>query len=185
MSATDAEDLAQSFMADVPRKLHTYRLVNDDGEPNRFRSWLKAVVERMVIDFRRAIKSRTADHAPGGRGPLDRMTAALSAAAASEMADELATAFEHDIAAAVEAVKRRVRPETWAAYERYELLGEAIEGVARSLGKTVGAVFVAVNRVNRMLAETGAFLAANGTATDMKDCHEPLPQRRGALPLRR
>ena len=45
LSLADAEDLTQSFMADAPRKLRTYQMVDDGGEPNRFRAWLKTVVK--------------------------------------------------------------------------------------------------------------------------------------------
>ena len=176
---SDAEDLAQNFMADAPRKLRTYELVNCEGQPNRFRSWLKTVIDRKVIDFRRAVANRSADHATGDDRLLSTIDEVFSRNAIRDMTGDLAEAFDRDIETAVASIRGRIKPDTWAAYERYELLDESPKAIAESLGKTVGAVFVAVNRVNSMLAEYGSLLTRRPrTTVDSEGRYDPVPEQR-------
>jgi len=165
LSHTDADEVTQAFLVEAPRKLRAYHLVDDDGEPNRFRSWLKTVIERRIADYRRAAVRR------------ERIEAALTADAAHEVADELLDALAHEVESVVASVRARVRPVTWETFERCELLDESPAEVARSLGKTQGAVFVAVHRVHAMLAASGVLLTRSHATHHAKDSHGTVPEQ--------
>jgi DNA-directed RNA polymerase specialized sigma24 family protein len=184
LPASDSDDLLQCFMSDAPRKLQSYQWVNADGEPNRFRAWLKTIIDRKVADFRRDARLRTADYAFGGTEMPTRLTRLIDLTESREMAEELASAYERDIADVVARVRQRVRTETWIAFERYELLGESAQDTARILGKTVGAVYLAVHRINRMLAEIGRELFSSDTIDDTCGGHdEAMPERENTGPI--
>lgn len=135
-----ADDVSQTLMADMPRKLRTYSREKADGGSNRFRAWLRAVVRHEVVNHVRGA-------AQSGE-PLPTNLAAVD-----ELRDDLTAIHEADVRAVVEAVRRKIQPDTWTVYEEVHLAGRAAQDVADQHGKSVGAVFVAVNRVNRMLRD--------------------------------
>jgi RNA polymerase sigma factor (sigma-70 family) len=136
--ATD--DVSQTLMADMPRKLRTYSRAKADGGSNRFRAWLRAVVRHEVVN-----------HVRGAAQSCEPLPTNL--AAVDELEDDLTAIHRADVRAVVEAVRRKIQPDTWTIYEEVHLAGRAAQDVADQHGKSVGAVFVAVNRVNRMLRD--------------------------------
>lgn len=135
-----ADDVSQTLMADMPRKLRTYSRAKANGGSNRFRAWLRAVVRHEVVN-----------HVRGAAQCGEPLPTTL--AAVDELEYDLTAIHEADVRAVVEAVRRKIQPDTWTIYEEVHLAGRAAQEAADRHGKSVGAVFVAVNRVNRLLRD--------------------------------
>lgn len=143
------DDLMQDLFGEMPCKLHSYQRVDKAGATNPFRSWLRAVVRNSGIDHIHERTRKSADHA-GPYGDLDRFP---DRRGAEVLASKLRDANLRDALAAAERVRRRVHSETWAAYELAYLYGRPAKVVAELTGKTEGAIYVIVHRVNKSIRE--------------------------------
>jgi RNA polymerase sigma-70 factor (ECF subfamily) len=161
----DADEVSAAVLAKLVQALRTF--VYDPG--HRFRSWLKTVVENQVRDFRRQCVRRRGDRA-SGHPDIHRALEQIEAPGAVEdLVDSLDQRLEHDLRLAQRVtalVRERVRPETWTAFWRTAIEKEAAPEVARSLGLSVGAVYMAKQRVARMLREEGLKLSSPTDCTN-------------------
>ncbi len=123
-----------------------------------FRGYLRTCVinaiRRMAREKDRHPDSQGSGHEANQRF-LERIPAAESVAS---LADEI----EADLLArlklvqnAMEAVRQKVTPDVWAAYWATAIDDQKAAEVAARLGKTVGAVYMAKNRVKKLLQEEG------------------------------
>ena len=175
LQASDSEDVLQTLMKDAPRKLATYKREGEDGTVRKFGPWLRAVVGHLVIDHQRYRALRPGDFGPGGD---DRMSAfgALTTQDVEDIADVITSQHSGDINRVVEAVKDRLRNKnTWDIYRAKELEGQPVDQVAKAQGITVGAIYVSVNRVNRMLVEEYQKLFPEPTDSKPERSHD-LPE---------
>jgi RNA polymerase sigma-70 factor (ECF subfamily) len=141
LSATDAEDLTQTVLIKLVRLLPGYE--RRDG--GTFRGWLFAVCRNECRDFR---TRRATSPLPGSDGLA--AVAAPPPAAAPDEADDRRLLVHR----ALELIRGDFSPPTWAAFTRFVLDGVAAADVARGLGLTPNAVYLARNRVlTRLRAE--------------------------------
>jgi RNA polymerase sigma-70 factor (ECF subfamily) len=154
LNETDVAEVSAAVLDKLVLAMRTF--VYDPAQ--RFRSWLKKVVDNQVCDLRRQWVRRPYDRA-SGHPDFHRVLERIEAPAAlDDLVDSLDQSLERDwqLAQQVTAVvKQRVRPETWAAFWRTGIEKEPAIEVARSLGITVGAVYMAKQRVAKMLREEG------------------------------
>src|SRR5262249_54072960 len=105
-------------------------------------------------------------HRPGARGSGDTAVQALlerteAPGDVDSLVLELDESLERDRRLAEQAVARvqqRVEPRTWQAYWLTAIKEQPASAVAANLGMTTAAVYVAKNRVGKMLREEGAKL---------------------------
>jgi RNA polymerase sigma factor (sigma-70 family) len=144
---SDAEDVAQ----EVAGKLFEEALRSYRPGQTRFRSWLKTVVHHAAVDVLRG-SARRPRLMEG-----ERLESLRSAAGLAILGEELERALPAEFETYQEVVgrvRKRVKPHTWDAYYRVEILGkETAAQVAQDLGISVNSVHVAVNRVGAMLRE--------------------------------
>ena len=145
----EIEDLTQNVMAVVVRRVPEFQCGQREGS---FRRWLRTIAVNCLREFWKSRQRRT--QSPGGsdfQQMLDELADPNSGL--SRQWDE-----EHD-----QVVTRRlldwIRPQfqntTWRAFERVAIGGESPDEVARALGMTVNAVFIAKSRVLAKLREEG------------------------------
>jgi RNA polymerase sigma-70 factor (ECF subfamily) len=150
----DAEQIASQVLL----KLSCGRtLTSFDRGRGRFRPWLRKVVQRVALDFRREVKKTPGGVGRGGESeePLDAL---LDAASLDGLADDLDARLSHDLRAAesaIERVRARVQANTWEAYYRTSILGNSAIETADALGLSVAAVYMAKQRVGAMLEAEG------------------------------
>jgi RNA polymerase sigma-70 factor (ECF subfamily) len=137
----DSDDLVQEVLAVVVRRF-------PDFEHNRrtgaFRSWLKAITINCMRDFWRAKRVRPV--AAGGPDVPDLL------AQLEDPGSQLSQLWdrEHDLHVTrrlLELIRPQFSAQTWTAFQRVALDGEAADVVAADLGITVNAVFIAKSRV--------------------------------------
>jgi RNA polymerase sigma-70 factor (ECF subfamily) len=102
---------------------------------------------------------RSVKHAGAALGAKHDRLADLPAR--EDLADRLEEAHDAQLAArAVDAVRSRVRPTTWRAFQLQVVEGKRGTEVARELGLKVNAVYVARHNVTQMLRAVAQSLAS-------------------------
>ncbi len=143
----DAADLTQVCLRKVADHVGTL-----DYDPRRdsFRGWLFTIVRNKLHDFHARPK-----HLWTGSGDA-KVHAILDNHAAREPAEaqEFEREYQHSLFAwAAEQVKPQVQPTTWQAFWQTAVEGKPGEAVAKSLGISLGAVYIAKSRVVARMRE--------------------------------
>jgi RNA polymerase sigma factor (sigma-70 family) len=139
-----AEDLTQEVLLRLFQRLSAY-----DPAKGRFRSWLKAVVNNILTDWRR--RQRPDHGGVGGTAYLDALDGLESPEAADELSDVIEgrdAAVRDELYARVQA---RVEAKTWQAYYQTVVEQRPAAEVAAELGLAAGAVHKYKSRVIQML----------------------------------
>jgi RNA polymerase sigma-70 factor (ECF subfamily) len=144
LQPADAADVGQEVFAAVFRKVGEFRR-NRPGDG--FRRWLRTIACGKVIDFFRA--RRPAETAAGGSDAL-RLLLQQPADADSSGAEEEGVLYRR----ALDVLHRDFAVPTWQAFWRVTVESQNPADVARDLGMTVNAVYLAKSHVlRRMRAE--------------------------------
>jgi RNA polymerase sigma-70 factor (ECF subfamily) len=165
LNATDVEEVSAAVLCTLARAMRTFTY--DEG--GRFRGWLKKVVENAVANFWRDHRRR-----PGGRGSgdsdvlhmLDQVEAPRDV---DSLVQDLDASLSSDLGLAREVaarVEKRVAAHTWLAYWLTAIEERPAGDVASELGMTVAAVYVAKNRVGKMLKAEAVKLRDHASAAE-------------------
>lgn len=141
----DAQDLVQRVLIAVSGTIEQWL-----ASPKRakFRTWLHTVAKNAVIDQLRSVRP---DVAVGGTTALLCLQDAVDGRNAD---DELDEEYQREIFRwAARVVRDEFEETTWLAFWLTAVENHPIPVVAKDLGKTVGAVYVARSRVMQQLRE--------------------------------
>lgn len=145
----DIEDLAQEVLSIVVRKLPEFERRPQVGS---FRRWLRSIAVNCLRDFWRAQRYRPRTTGEHGFGEvLDQLEDSQSAL--SKLWDK--EHDEHVTRHLLEKIRPRFEERTWLAFEQVALQGMPPDDVARDLGMSVNAVFIAKSRVLHQLRQEG------------------------------
>ena len=136
----DACELVQNVMLSVARAVGRWK---PDRQQGRFRTWLFRIARNQLLDV--LAKQQRTIAARGGSGLLEILQTSKSAAAF-----EQTLRFEHRQTLfqwAADRVKSSVKEVTWKAFWMTAVEEQVPETVARELGLTAGAVYIARSRV--------------------------------------
>lgn len=155
LKGDDAEEVSAAVLTKLVTALRDF--VYDPRQ--RFRAWLKTVVDHAVLDFWRQKGRRPGDYATGDPHDYWRLEKiADRGGEVDDLVQELDETLARDLHEArqvAERVRQRVRPHTWRAYWLAAIENQPGRDVAKKLGMTVGAVYEAKRKVGRMLREEG------------------------------
>ncbi len=141
----DADDLAQELLSELKAKLPQY-----DRGKGKFRAWLSTICKNRCRDFLR--KVRTLRELNGGAVPEVAVESPLSDVEEHEHQQAL-------VNRGLELIRADFGAETWAAFEQMHRQGRKAPEVARELGVSTNAVYLASNRVlTRLRQEIAEFL---------------------------
>jgi RNA polymerase sigma-70 factor (ECF subfamily) len=148
----DAEDIGQEVFRAVLRKLADF---HRDQPGDSFRGWLRRITANKILDHRRRHPRHLA--AMGGSDALKQM-AELPAEAPGALEDVLETADTVEetrllLRQALKQLEPQFKEQTWQAFWRVRVGGQSPADVARELGTSVNAVYLAGSRVLRRLRE--------------------------------
>lgn len=155
MEAADADDLVQSVMTVVVRRLADFQ---HNGRIGAFRTWLRTITFHCVQEFWRA---RAASPAGVGGSDVQMLLAELEDpdSPTSHMWDQ-----EHDrhvMHMLLQQLRDSFDTRTWQAFEQFALLNRPAADVAKELNMTTNAVFIAKSRVLTRLKRESAELLDN------------------------
>jgi RNA polymerase sigma-70 factor (ECF subfamily) len=139
--AGDLEDLSQDVLLSVVTHLPGFQ---HSGQRGAFRAWLRTIVCSRTVDYWRAIDARA--QASGGSGAV----AALQQIADPDSELNRQWDEEHDryvLHCLLDLIDEEFEPITLLAFRRLALEGSSGAEVARELGLSVAAVYVAKSRV--------------------------------------
>lgn len=149
LQACDAEDVVQDVLVKLFAAMSKFQY-----DPERsFRSWLKTVTKHAWCDFVAARRKQ-----PGRiTRPIDAI--ADSSDAQSDLERQIEDASDSELVElAMRRVRKRVKPATWAAFQLTVVEGLSGALAAQKLQMPVAHVFVAKNRVQKMLQEEARIL---------------------------
>ena len=164
MQESDASDVTQDVLTKLVTAMRSFEY---DPRRGSFRGWLKTVTRNAVRDLGRRWRAGVGT----GDTQCNRFLNEISGPEPlSELASEIESQYEFELLAEAESrVKLRVKPETWTAYRMTAIDQLASTEVARSLGITISAVYVAKSRVIKLLREEVSRLdpgSMNGNARE-------------------
>jgi RNA polymerase sigma-70 factor (ECF subfamily) len=139
--AADLEDLSQDVLLTVVKHLPSFE---HSGNRGAFRSWLRTIVCSRTTDYWRA--AGPGAHASGGSGAV----AVLQQIADPDSDLNRQWDEEHDryvVGCLLDLVEEEFEPTTLRAFRRLALEGASGAEVAKELGLSVAAVYVAKSRV--------------------------------------
>jgi RNA polymerase sigma factor (sigma-70 family) len=146
---SDVDDVVQEVLVKLLAAIRKFRY-----DPARsFRAWLKTVTQHALSDF-----AASRRRAPGQiAGSEDQIAA--SSDARTDLEQRLEDAFEAELLdLAMQRVKNRVKAATWQAFQLTAVEGLSGADAAKKLEIPVAHVFVAKNRVQKMLQEEARIL---------------------------
>ncbi len=143
LDEADAADVVQDVFAAVHGRVGAF---DRDREGGTFRGWLRTITRHKVSDCLR--KHQRHPTAEGGTDALDR----LNQAAVPE--DDDAAADDAGVTRrGLDLIRAEFTEKTWAAFHGTALDGRPAAEVARELGMSLGAVYIARTRVFKRLRE--------------------------------
>ena len=151
LQASDADDVAQDVLVKLLAAMRKFQY-----DPSRsFSGWLKTVTHNTLNDFCRDRRKEP------GQIALDISIAELGAAR-EEFEHGLESLIDRDLfETALRRIERRVKPVTWNAFRLTALEGLSGQDAGERLKIPVAHVFVAKNRVQKLLQEEIRFMKGN------------------------
>jgi RNA polymerase sigma factor (sigma-70 family) len=149
LQEADADDLTQDVFRAVAGAIDRW-----DPDPARgsFRAWLFRIARNLIVNLLAARRRQTAGY---GTGDTD-IVALLEAQPALEDQDSALFNIEYRrrlFAWAAERIRGSFHEATWQAFWRTGVDGQDVHSVARALGLSPGAVYVARSRVMARLRQ--------------------------------
>ena len=143
----DAQDLCQDVFRAVAAAIERW-----DPEParGRFRGWLFRIARNLLVNFLTAQRRRARG---SGRTSVQELLEAQPAPDADAEAEFAAAFKRRAFRWAAEQVQNEFTTSTWQAFWRTGVENRLIAEVARELGLSVGAVYIARSRVLARLRE--------------------------------
>ena len=157
-----AQDVVQETIVAVAKEMPGFRY---DRAKGSFKGWLLTITKRRIADalrkqYRSGQRRRADPDSPEVASELAELPDGQSAAL-DELWDREWHA--HLTAAAVERVKRRVKPEQFQLFDLYVLKGWPVKKVAAALGVSAMQVYLARHRVGSLFrAELERLAKAHG-----------------------
>jgi RNA polymerase sigma-70 factor, ECF subfamily len=136
----DSRDVVQDVLARLVKSLGDFEL---DRQRGRFRTWLWQVCQSALVDWARKKKRQ----ARAENAWLERLSKLPPHSDDDPDAEWEHLHRRHVLAFALQKVRARSRPATWACFERHVLQKEPASDAARALGLSVNAVNVNCSRI--------------------------------------
>ena len=143
LQISDADDVAQDILVRLLTAMRTFQY-----DPARsFHAWLKTVTQHALSHF-----SAGRHREPGQIGPDVPIAELVDAR--NDLEQGLESLFDRDLfEIAMRRVEKRVKPVTWDAFRLTALEGRSGREAGQRLQMPVAHVFVAKNRVQKLLQE--------------------------------
>jgi RNA polymerase sigma-70 factor (ECF subfamily) len=136
----DTREIVQDVFVRLVKTLPEFRL---DREKGRFRTWLWQICQSALVDWARRRRRRT----KAEDGWLNRLCEARPSSESDSDVEWITMHRRRIFAYALETVRKRSRPKTWACFDLHLLQRRPSVEVARELDLTVNNVDVNSSRI--------------------------------------
>lgn len=145
----EAQEVVQESVIAVAKRMREFKY---DPAVASFKTWLFQIVSRRIADQYRKRRRAGPTLEPTAEAE-DESAVPLGAGAAAAQPDAMWDREweENLVAAAVERVKRQVKPEHFQVYDYHVLQGHSVTQTARHLQTNAAAVYLLKHRVGRLL----------------------------------
>ena len=140
LKAHDAEDVCQDVLRSASTSIHRFRRATPQ---DTFRGWLRRITQRRISDFRSSRKSLP--YSMGGEGNQGLLNS-IKALEISQDVDSASPTPKYS-SKLVDIVRSEFEPKSWDAFWRTTVEEEDSENVAKALGITRNAVYLAKSRI--------------------------------------
>jgi RNA polymerase sigma factor (sigma-70 family) len=135
----DAREIAQNVLVAVAKAVDRWQ---PDQERGKFRAWLFRIARNQVINW---VKKRTSELSIGRTGDLPELE--LVDPKANER-DDIELEYRREMfRLAAAQVRDSFSEKSWEAFWKTSVLDESVEHVAKTLGMSAGAVYIARSRI--------------------------------------
>lgn len=157
LTESEAEEVVQETVIGVSKAIGRYEY---RPEECAFKSWLHAVTKRQVINqFRKRLGKGLLLEPLPVRSDEDAQFNEIPDPASQALDEVFQREWEQTLLdAACERVKRQVSPEQFQIYDYYAVQGHGTLETVRALGVSPAKVYIAKNRVGKMVREQVAHL---------------------------
>jgi RNA polymerase sigma-70 factor (ECF subfamily) len=146
ISEADAPDVVQDVFLEVFRSVT--RFERDREKSHTFTGWVRTITRRRAIDFLRRAKDPDPTGGTDARLLLEQLAATAESASDLRVRDGSTTEL---VRRGLELVQSSFEDRTWNAFTATALQNRPAQDVARELGMSIGAVYVARSRVIKRL----------------------------------
>lgn len=162
LQESDASDVTQDVLTKLLRAMRSFEY---DASRGSFRGWLKTVTNNAIRDF---LGEQTgSDRGSGDTIVMDRLAALQAPDALADLARTIEAEAEQELLQTAEAaVRLRVQPQTWQAYELTSKQHLKPQEVSARLGMPVSEVYVSKSRVIKWLREEVRKLGGEDDSVD-------------------
>ena len=144
----DIDDLVQEVLAIVVRKIPEFKRKPQTGA---FRRWLRTITVNCLRGF-----CAHSDFAPRDRATRGSARFSINWKTSTVRQQALGPGTRRACRRRLlEMIRPRFEAKTWAAFQRVAIDGTPVDQVAKELGMTVNAVFIAKSRVVHLLRQEG------------------------------
>ena len=142
LTETEAQDAVQETVISVAKSIHKFKKTSSKGS---FRGWLRTITQCRTVD---QLRKRRPEEIDAGKIDLQDIVDPASASFESFWDAEWQANLFH---AAVERVKRRVKPEHYQIFSLHVLKQLPAGEVAETFGTTIAQVYVIKHRVSALV----------------------------------
>ncbi len=161
LNEVESQEVVQETLISVAAELKGFKY---DAKKGSFKSWLLLITRRRIADqMRKRYRAREVGRLnPDDTAVAEEINAQAQADAAPPDAEWEANWKQQLAAAAMDRVRKQVRPEHFQIFEMYVLRGQSGATVAKAMGVSIMTVYLAKHRVGSLLKKEVARLEKQG-----------------------
>ena len=156
LQGSDVDDVLQDVLAVLVKKLRDFRR---EPRVGAFRRWLKSITINCLRDFWKSPRTRPLANGGSDLGSMLEELEDPQSGLSRLWDDEYEQFVTRKL---LEQIRPAFAESTWLAFQAFAIEGRTADEVARELGITVNAVFIAKSRVLTRLRQEGKGLLEDG-----------------------
>jgi len=150
LSDAEAQDVVQDTVITVAKKISAFKR---DPAFGSFKGWLRAVTRSRIVDLVR--KRQRADQPKPQRADSTRRTATIERVPDPNAADldaDWETEWQKNMVdAALERIKRKVKPQHYQLFELHVIKGWPVPKVVETVGVNRSQIYLVTHRITKLL----------------------------------
>jgi len=159
LTETEAEEVVQETVIAVAKKMHAFKY---DPAVGSFKSWLLHLTRCRIADqLRKRYREAAVIQAPGAQTTRTDVIAKLPDPASLNLEAVWEEGWQENlVAAALDRIKREVKPRQYQIFDLYVIKGWPVKKVRETLGVSAAQVYLAKLRISNLVKKEARKLEA-------------------------